>query len=113
MGKVLSNNERILFCEQMGMILKSGISAAEGIMIMKEDAGEEESSLRELYGEIQSNLEETGVFYDALEETEAFPDYMIQMTRIGEQTGIWTKSWRGWRLIMSGRKIWCRISKTL
>ena len=41
MGKVLSNNERILFCEQMGMILKSGISAAEGIMIMKEDAGEE------------------------------------------------------------------------
>lgn len=87
MGKVLSNNERILFCEQMGMILKSGISAAEGIMIMKEDAGEEESSLRELYGEIQSNLEETGVFYDALEETGAFPDYMIQMTRIGEQTG--------------------------
>ena len=48
MGKVLSNNERILFCEQMGMIFKSGISAAEGIMIMKEDAGEEERSRREL-----------------------------------------------------------------
>lgn len=34
MGKVLSNNERILFCEQMGMILKSGISAAD-ILIRK------------------------------------------------------------------------------
>ena len=87
MGKVLSNSERILFCEQMGMILKSGISAAEGIMIMKEDAGQEESPLRELYEEIQRNLDETGIFYDALEETGAFPDYMIQMARIGEQTG--------------------------
>ena len=87
MGKVLSNNEKILFCEQMGMILKSGISTAEGIMIMKEDAGQQESPLRDLYEEIQKNLEETGIFYDALEETGAFPDYMIQMTRIGEQTG--------------------------
>ena len=77
MGKVLSNSERILFCEQMGMILKSGISAAEGIMIMKEDAGQEESPLRELYEEIQRNLDETGIFYDALEETGAFPDYIF------------------------------------
>lgn len=87
MGKVLSNNERILFCEQMGMILKSGISTAEGIMLMKEDAGQEKSPLRELYEEIEKNLGETGIFYDALEETGAFPDYMIQMIRIGEQTG--------------------------
>ena len=55
-------------------------------MIMKEDAGQEESPLRELYEEIQRNLDETGIFYDALEETGAFPDYMIQMARIGEQT---------------------------
>ena len=87
MGKVLSNNEKILFCAQMGMILKAGLSATEGIMIMKEDAGQEESSLRALYEQIQKNLEETGIFYDALEETGAFPDYMIQMIRLGEQTG--------------------------
>lgn len=87
MGRVLSNSERIIFCEQMGMILKAGMSATEGIMLMKEDAGQEESPLRTLYEEIQKNLEETGIFYDALEETGAFPDYMIHMTRIGEQTG--------------------------
>ena len=87
MGKVLSNRERILFCEQMAMILKSGASVTEGIMIMKEDAGREESPLRTLYGEIQTHLEETGIFYDALEETGAFPDYMIQMVRVGERTG--------------------------
>lgn len=87
MGKILSNSERIIFCEQMGMILKAGMSATEGIMLMKEDAGQEAGPLRKLYEEIQANLEETGVFYDALEETGAFPDYMIHMTRIGEQTG--------------------------
>lgn len=87
MGKVLSNSERIIFCEQMGMILKAGMSATEGIMLMKEDAGQEAGSLRTLYEEIQTNLEETGIFYDALEETGAFPGYMIHMTRIGEQTG--------------------------
>ena len=53
MGKVLSNNERILFCEQMAMILKSGVSVTEGIMILKEDAGREENPLRELYEEMQ------------------------------------------------------------
>lgn len=87
MGKVLSNNERILFCEQMAMILKSGVSVTEGIMILKEDAGREENPLRELYEEMQGYLEETGIFYDTLEETGAFPDYMIRMVRIGEQTG--------------------------
>ena len=46
-------------------------------MIMKEDARQEESPLRELYEEIQRNLDETGIFYDALEETGAFPDYIF------------------------------------
>lgn len=69
------------------MILKSGVSVTEGIMILKEDAGREENPLRELYEEMQGYLEETGIFYDTLEETGAFPDYMIRMVRIGEQTG--------------------------
>lgn len=34
----LSNAEAASFCSQMGMILHAGISAIEGITIMKEDA---------------------------------------------------------------------------
>lgn len=87
MKEKIKNGERIVFCEQMGMMLKSGISVAEGIVILKEDAIREGDPLQEIYKAIQAQLEETGIFYDAIEETEAFPEYMIQMIRIGEQTG--------------------------
>lgn len=86
MNNSLANKERILFCEQMAMLLKAGISVTEGVMMMKDDAGEEEA-LRNVYERLQQGLEETGVFWDALEETGAFPAYMVTMVRIGEQTG--------------------------
>lgn len=59
MSSILSNNERILFCEQMAMLLKAGISVTEGIMMMKEDA--EEESLHNVYEKLQRGLEETGI----------------------------------------------------
>lgn len=85
MNNSLANKERILFCEQMAVLLKAGISVTEGVMMMKDDAGEE--ALRNVYERLQQGLEETGVFWDALEETGAFPAYMVTMVRIGEQTG--------------------------
>ena len=36
MKKKLSNEELIIFCNQMALILKSGISSLEGIYIMEE-----------------------------------------------------------------------------
>ena len=36
MKKKLNNEELITFCSQMALILKSGISALEGIYIMEE-----------------------------------------------------------------------------
>lgn len=83
--KKLSNLEVSSFCEQMAMILKSGISALEGISILKEDArpGDEE----ELLGAVYDTMQETGLLYPALEETGVFPDYMLRMVEIGEETG--------------------------
>lgn len=74
------------FCEQMGLILKEGLPASEGIMMMKEDA-KEETEIRTLYAEMYEMLEETGSLYLTLEEMSVFPDYMMQMVKIGEQTG--------------------------
>ena len=87
MKRRLTNGELIIFCEQMGMVLKSGLSAIEGILIMKEDAEGQNEELYHVYERIQKELEMTGIFYDALEETGAFPDYLVHMARIGEQTG--------------------------
>ena len=81
----LSNMEVSAFCSQMAMILRSGIFAMEGISIMLEDAEDPEE--RALLAQIDETLQETGQLHTALRETSAFPDYLIQMIRIGEETG--------------------------
>ena len=37
-GKLLSNRELSMFCDQIAMILNAGISPMEGVTIMMEDA---------------------------------------------------------------------------
>lgn len=81
----LSNMEVSAFCSQMAMILRSGIFAMEGISIMLEDTEDPEE--RALLAQIDETLQETGQLHTALQETSAFPDYLIQMVRIGEETG--------------------------
>lgn len=82
----LSGSELMIFCEQMALILKTGLSVTEGVMIMRDDA-EEAPDIRALYEELYAKVEETGFLCQALEEMSVFPDYMVQMVKIGEQTG--------------------------
>lgn len=81
----LSNKEAASFCSQMAMILKSGISSIEGVSIMLEDA--KDADEKALLSRIYDSLMQTGMFYESLEETGAFPSYLLQMVQIGEQTG--------------------------
>lgn len=81
----LSNAETAAFCSQIAMILRSGISSIEGISIMLEDTTEPEE--KRLLESINTMLLNTGSLHLALEDTHAFPDYMIQMVQIGEQAG--------------------------
>ena len=83
--KPLSNPELSSFSSQLSLILRSGISALEGISIMLEDASSEEE--KAILNALSENLQETGSLNEALEQTQLFPAYMIRMTRIGEETG--------------------------
>lgn len=82
---VLSNLEVAGFCSQMAMILKSGFSTTEGISLMQSDAvnPEEEALLECMYQEVL----ESGQLCPALQELGVFPDYMVKMVEIGEETG--------------------------
>lgn len=84
-GKPLSNVELAAFCGQMALILKSGISAIEGLGIMQEDStsADEQTILNMLLDNIQAS----GSLYDAMEQTDLFPSYMLHMIKIGEETG--------------------------
>ncbi|MDE7319101.1 MAG: type II secretion system F family protein [Lachnospiraceae bacterium] len=81
----LSNMEVSAFCSQMAMILHSGIFVMEGISIMLEDTLEPEEHA--LLVQVDRTLQETGILHEALRKTGAFPEYMLQMIRIGEETG--------------------------
>lgn len=81
----LSNMEVSAFCSQMAMILHSGIFVMEGISIMLEDTLEPEEHA--LLVQVDQTLQETGILHEALRKTGAFPEYMLQMIRIGEETG--------------------------
>lgn len=84
-GKPLSNMELAAFCGQMALILRSGISAIEGLNIMREDSssGDEQAILNTLI----DNIQISGSLYDAMEQTNLFPTYMLHMIQIGEETG--------------------------
>lgn len=85
MKKKLSNEELITFCSQMALILKSGISSLEGIYIMED--GDVQPEGKEMLKEIREEIEMCGMLYPAMEKTGLFPDYVLHMTEIGEQTG--------------------------
>lgn len=84
-ARVLNNMEAAAFCEQMSMILKSGISSYEGINVMLEDA--ESTEEKQLFEQIRSELDKGSGFAEALSSCESFPPYLIRMAGIGEETG--------------------------
>lgn len=83
--RMLSNVEISSFCEQMAMILKSGVSILEGLSIMLEDAspGEGQRILSSLY----QAFGQYGQLAPALEAAKVFPAYMVGMVRLGETAG--------------------------
>ena len=92
MGKRMGNGKQALscgetagFCEQLAMILKAGIYLGEGLEMMSQDNSrpEEQKVLRKL----RVDMESAGALAPALEEAGIFPDYMVRMVRLGEETG--------------------------
>lgn len=81
----LSNNELTTFFDQMAMVLHSGISAIEGISMMREDIDSKDGL--QVLDTIYKSLEETGNFYTALSDSGVFPEYALELVNIGEQTG--------------------------
>ncbi len=84
-SKELSFSDLSTFCEQLGLILSSGITVVEGFYIMQEESVDEFS--KTLFSSIINELELGSQLSTALEKSESFPDYMINMIKIGEISG--------------------------
>lgn len=82
---ILTEAEISSFCQQINMIVKAGFPTYYGISILIEDTTDE--AAKALYQKIYEPMETGACLYDALSATGVFPNYMLQMIRVGEQTG--------------------------
>lgn len=83
--KRLSNMEISSFCAQLAMMVRAGISTLEAVSIMKDDcpAGEGKTILEKMY----TGLEDRQQLQETMRETGVFPEYVLNMTEIGEKSG--------------------------
>ncbi len=81
----LSSSDISTFCRQMSLLLRSGIAPADGIDILANDT--KDNSAKKIYDSIGQVLHSGEKFHVALSMSEVFPDYVINMITIGEESG--------------------------
>lgn len=83
--KRFTSEETASFCDQIAMLLNSGIPLYEGAYILAEEV--EDKRTKEVLSRIEELVRENRPLYEALEDTGAFPAYMVHMVKVGETTG--------------------------
>jgi len=84
---VLTSEELSVFCDQIALMLESGMTIRDGIDMLAEDE-EKQNAKNRPYSLMRETVEETGSLYIAMKEREAdWPHYMVEMVGIGEETG--------------------------
>lgn len=86
-GKVFkfSSEEVAGFCEQIAILLNGGISLYEGIYMLSAEIENHET--KSVLEQLEATLKGNKPFWESLDESGAFPSYMVNMVRIGEMTG--------------------------
>lgn len=83
--KQLSQEEIAIFCRQIAMVVKAGLSTSHGISILRDEAVDE--NIATLLSRIYDPLAKGSSFHSALEATGVFPHYVVHMVELGEITG--------------------------
>lgn len=84
---VLTSEELSVFCDQIALMLESGMTLKDGIDMLAEDEQKQNARVRP-YALMRDTIEETGSLYIAMKEREEeWPHYMVEMVGIGEETG--------------------------
>ncbi len=87
-GRIMSSEELSSFCDQIALMLSSGMTLRDGIEMLAEDEMKDKSLKNRPYTNLYKVVDETGSLYVALKENEEdWPSYMVEMVDIGEQTG--------------------------
>jgi type IV pilus assembly protein PilC len=82
----LDTFELSLFCQQMALVLKSGIAPVEGVPLIAEELTQ--PRLKKALDEISDAITQGASFHEALRKQSLFPEYLVSMTELGEKTGM-------------------------
>ncbi len=86
-SQIMSSEELSSFCDQIALMLSSGMTLRDGIEMLAEDEMKGKDKVHP-YTDLYKVVDETGSLYVAMKENEEhWPQYMIEMVGIGEQTG--------------------------
>lgn len=77
--------EIAVLCTQLSMNLKAGISLYDGVSAVSEDT--KDSRLKTVIDSLNESLTERKSLGTAMEESEAFPQYVVSMVEIGDASG--------------------------
>lgn len=83
--KLLTNSEIAVFCGQTAMILRAGITPTEGMGILLSDTTDAKG--RQIIEQILGICRQGNTFQNALAATGVFPDYVLHMVALGEESG--------------------------
>lgn len=83
-NNLLTNSEISAFCTQMALILKSGISPAEGVSIL---GAESDKDTQKLFSDLSASLEAGDSLGQSMRNSGVFPSYACDMTEIGVLSG--------------------------
>lgn len=83
--KKLGSRELYIFCNNMALALAAGISITNGLEINAYSMGKKQDQLG--LDRIRNNILRGKTFYSSLREEEVFPNFLVNMVRIGEMSG--------------------------
>jgi len=84
-GRILTPAELSVFCAQIAMMLSSGLALYDGAeALARSHRG---SAAGEIYESVSRGVTATGSLHEALKADGRWPNYLVEMTAVGERTG--------------------------
>ncbi len=81
----LNNDEVAYFCEQLALVINSGIPLSEGAAMIGENS--EDKNVLAAAKALEKSLTDGRTLFESMEESGAFPQYAVNMVKIGTLSG--------------------------
>ena len=84
-NKKISAAELSIFCGQVALILEAGLPLYDGMETLA--GADNKSENADMFQKASESVTATGSLYEALKNDDRWPEYMVEMVGIGEQSG--------------------------